>query len=210
MSVSLVTERRMEMRAHRAAIPLLAIVSMLALAGGPSPASAQRGYDPGAAVAAQRKAMERLAMLDGVWRGSAWMMLPNGEKHHLIQTERVGPFLSGSIKMIEGRGYEEDGSVGFNALGIISFDQGSDALTFRTYAQGRVGDYPLTLTADGFQWEIPAGPMTIRYAATIKDGTWEEVGDRIVPGQDPIRFFEMTLARIGDTNWPDGGAVPSK
>jgi hypothetical protein len=77
----------------------------------------------------------------------------------------------------------------------------------RSYAQGHVGDFDLKLTADGFQWEIPAGPMTIRYTAVIKDGTWTEVGDRIVPDKEPIRFFEMTLTRVGDTNWPAAGAV---
>jgi len=52
--------------------------------------------------------------------------------------------------------------------------------------------------------------MTIRYTATIKDGTWVEVGDRIFPGKEPIRFFEMSLKRIGDTTWPASGWVPAK
>ena len=34
-------------------------------------------------------------------------------------------------------------------------------------------------------WEIPAGPMKIRYTATVKDGKWLEVGDRIQPGKRP-------------------------
>jgi hypothetical protein len=41
----------------------------------------------------------------------------------------------------------------------------------RSYAQGRVGDFAFKPTADGFAWEIPAGPVTIRYTATIKEGT---------------------------------------
>jgi hypothetical protein len=65
----------------------------------------------------------------------------------------------------------------------------------------------LTPTADGFYWEIPAGQTTIRYTAVVGNGTWREVGDRVVPGRDPIRFFEMALTRIGDTDWPAAGAV---
>jgi hypothetical protein len=57
-------------------------------------------------------------------------------------------------------------------------------------------------------WEIPAGPMTIRYTAVIKDGSWKEVGDRIIPGHAPVRFFEMELKRVGDTDWPAAGAIP--
>lgn len=54
------------------------------------------------------------------------------------------------------------------------------------------------------------GPMTIRYTAMIKNGNWMEVGDRILPGQEPVRFFEMNLKRVGDTNWPGAGAIPPK
>jgi hypothetical protein len=151
--------------------------------------------------------MSQLAVMDGAWKGSAWTMLPSGEKHTITQTERVGPFLDGSVKVIEGRGYEDDGSVAFNALAVISYDPATRAYNMRSYAQGQVGDFVITPTADGFQWEIPAGPMTIRYTAVIGDGTWREVGDRISPDREPLRFFEMTLTRVGNTDWPAGGAV---
>jgi hypothetical protein len=77
----------------------------------------------------------------------------------------------------------------------------------RSHAHGQSGDFAFTPTADGYTWELPAGPMTIRYAATIKDGVLHEVGDRIMPGKEPVRFFEMTLTRVGDSDWPAGGAV---
>jgi hypothetical protein len=77
-------------------------------------------------------------------------------------------------------------------------------------AQGSVGDFSFKPAADGFVWEIPAGPMTIRYTAVIKNGAWHEVGERIAEGKEPVRFFEMNLKRIGDTDWPAGGAVAPK
>jgi len=52
--------------------------------------------------------------------------------------------------------------------------------------------------------------MKIRYTAVIKDGKWREVGDRIMPGQDPVRFFEMNLVRVGDSSWPAAGTIPQK
>lgn len=45
--------------------------------------------DPAALMAAQVEAMKRLAAMDGVWRGPAWTILPSGEKHAIVQTERV-------------------------------------------------------------------------------------------------------------------------
>ena len=65
--------------------------------------------------------MAQLAFMDGVWRGPAWTLLPSGEKHSITQTERIGSFLDGSVKVIEGKGYEADGKVSFNAFGTISY-----------------------------------------------------------------------------------------
>lgn len=186
---------------HRIAVfAFLLIVVGVSLAG-------HGQQDPATLIAAQRQAMAPLAFLDGVWRGTAWTILPSGEKHTITQTERVGPFLDGSVKVIEGKGYETDGKVSFNAFATVSYNPATRAYTMHSYAQGHVGDFALKPTADGFVWEIPAGQMTIRYTAVIKDGTWREAGDRIMPGKEPVRFLEMNLKRIGDTTWPAGGAV---
>ncbi len=189
---------------YRIPLALLIIVSGVSLS-----ASGQRP-DPATLIAAQREAMAPLAFMDGVWRGPAWTILPSGEKHNITQTERIGPFLDGSVKVIEGRGYNADGTVGFNAFGTISYNPATRVFTLHSYAQGNVGDFVLTRTTDGYVWEIPAGPMTIRYTAVIKDGAWREVGDRIAPGKDPVRFFEMNLKRVGSTDWPAAGAVSPK
>ena len=173
-------------------------------------ASGQGRPDPATLIAAQREAMAPLAFMDGVWRGPAWTILPSGEKHNITQTERIGPFLDGSIKVIEGRGYNADGTVGFNAFGTISYNPATKVYTLHSYAQGNVGDFALNRTADGYVWEIPAGPMTIRYTAVIKGGAWLEVGDRIMPGKEPVRIFEMNLKRVGDPNWPAAGTISPK
>lgn len=171
---------------------------------------AQAPGDPAPRIAAQREAMMVLDRLNGTWRGPAWILMPTGERHAMTQTERVGSFLDGTVKVIEGRGYNADGSVSFNAFAIISYDADRRTYGMRSYARGQVGDFGITPTADGFTWEIPAGPAVIRYTAVIKDGTWHEFGERIVPGQEPLRFIEFTLTRIGGTEWPEAGAVPQR
>lgn len=155
--------------------------------------------------------MTPLAKLDGIWRGTATMLDPSGKPiRTLTQTERVGAFLDGTVKVIEGRGYDSNGKVTFNAFAIVSFDPAKQAYNFHSYAQGRSGDFMFKPTADGFTWEIPAGPMTMRYTTTIKGNTWSEIGERIEPGKPPVRFIEMQLQRIGDSDWPSAGAVPAK
>lgn len=189
----------------RAALALLALV-----AGSAAPAFAQGRPDPAALIAAQKEAMTVFSAMDGVWRGPAWTILPSGEKHNITQTERIGPFLDGSVKVIEGRGYDPDGRVTFNAFGTISYNPATKTYTLHSHAMGNVGDFVIKPTSDGYTWEIPMGPRTLRYTAVIKDGTLKEVGDVLEPGKEPFRNFEMVLKRVGDTTWPSAGAIPPK
>jgi hypothetical protein len=163
--------------------------------------------DPATLMAQQRDAMTPLAFLNGVWRGPAWIVLPSGEKIAFTQTERIGPFLDGSVKVIDGRGYGPDGKLIFNAFAILSYDSAQHSYSMRSYAQGHQGDFNFTPSANGYTWEIPAGPMTIRYTANVKDGVLHEVGERVLPSKPPIQFFEMNVRRVGDTDWPNAGAI---
>jgi hypothetical protein len=187
--------------------PSFARSTVLAAACLAGTAAAQTPPDPGPLLAAQREAMAALKSMNGVWRGSAWTLRPSGEKHSIVQTERIGPFLDGTLKVIEGRGHEADGRPSFNAFGIISYNPATRAYSMRSYAQGLAGDFEFVPTPDGYRWEIPAGPAKIRFTATIKGGTLHEIGERLVPDREPVRFFEMTLKRVGGTDWPAAGAV---
>jgi hypothetical protein len=174
-----------------------------------APVAAQPG-NPAVLQAAQREAMGKLAAMDGVWRGNAWTLTPAG-RHDVLHTERIGPFLGGTVKVIEGRAYNADGSVGFNAFGIIFYDPAAKTYSMHSYAMGHAGDFPLDVRPDGYVWQIPAGPGTIiRYTATIKDGAWREIGERIAGTGAPVQMFEMNLKRVGDTSWPAGEPVPMK
>jgi hypothetical protein len=182
------------------------IAAVLALA---APAAAQPP-NPAALQAAQREAMAKLPGMDGVWRGTAWTITPTG-RHEVVHTERIGPFLEGTVKMIEGRAYNADGSVGFNAFGIVSYDPARKAYTLHSHALGHSGDFALEVRPDGYVWQTPAGPGAIvRYTATIGNGTWREVGERIAGTAKPVQIFEMNLKRIGDSRWPAADPVPMR
>lgn len=175
-------------------------------------ALAQKAEGPrppaGPDIAAQKQAMAALDFMNGVWVGPAWTILPSGERSEVTQTERIGPMLDGLTKVIEGRGYGPDGRTRFNAMAVISYDDRAGRYEFRSYAHGRVGTFEARLTAPGvYQWEIPAGPAVIHYSATVKDGVWHEVGDRVASDRPPARFFEMTLKRVSDTDWPLGEPI---
>jgi len=185
-----------------------AIAVVLSCAVSSAPAFAQ-APDPGR-IAAERDAIAPLAFMDGMWRGAAWTQTRTG-RLEVTQTERIGPFLDGSVKVLEGRAYNADGSVGFNALGIISFDPSTHRYSLHSHALGYAGDFPLELKPDGYVWQIPAGPgATIRYTATITKDHWREIGERIAGDAPSVQIFEMNLTRIGDTAWPAAGPVPMR
>src|SRR3954471_9156821 len=131
----------------------LALALALATA---APAAAQPP-NPAALQTAEREAMAGLAIMDGVWRGTAWTMTPAG-RHDVVHTERIGPFLGGAVKGIEGRSYNPDGSVGFNPYGIVSYNPASKAYSLHSYAMGFAGDFPPDVRPDGYVWQTPAGP----------------------------------------------------
>ncbi|MDQ3039321.1 MAG: DUF1579 domain-containing protein [Pseudomonadota bacterium] len=172
------------------------------------PAKAPPSSAPSVLLAAQKAALAPLSFMDGTWRGQARTTAMDGKEYVITQTERVGPLLDGAIKLIEGRGYNADGSTGFNAFAVLSWNVQKQAFVLSSHAMGHAGDFAFRPSSDGFAWEVQAGPMTMRYTTTIKDNTWHEVGDRVMPDGSTVRFFEMTLKRLGDTNWPASGAVP--
>lgn len=149
------------------------------------------------------EAMKKLEPLRGVWAGKATGSLPDGTAYEVTQVERVGPLLGGDVLMIEGRGYRPDGTTGFNALAVISYEAHSKKYEIRAYAQGLAGTFPFKPTADGYVWETPAGPNSVvRFTATFKDGTWREISEFVSKGKPPVKTFEMNLKRVSDTDWP--------
>ncbi len=187
----------------RTVLAATAAALTLACAGA---ASAQMTPQP-AGTPEQREAMDRLSWMDGEWVGQASVYAGPGRTATHPHTERIGPMLGGSIKVIEGRTTEADGAVSFNAFAVISWNDAEDRYVMRSYANGQAADFPLTATADGFSWSTPAQGGEVRYVTTFKDGEWVEVGDWVMQGREPMRIVELRLRRRGDSDWPAAGPV---
>ena len=189
-------------------LSILAVAAALACAApliAPAPAVAQV-QDP-AGSPAQREAMQRLSWMDGEWRGTATVMAGMGRTRDLRHTERIGPMLGGSIKVIEGRSYGDDGGTEFNAFAILSWDAEKNAYVMRSYANGMAIDAPVQVSDGGFDWTVPARGGEVRYHTRYDNGVWTESGDFVMPGQEPMRVIDMRLTRTGDSDWPAAGAV---
>jgi hypothetical protein len=172
-------------------------------------ASASADPKPVKPTAALAPAMAKLAFMRGVWAGPAKGTTLDGKPYTVTQTERMGPMLGGDVVVVEGRGYNPDGSTGFNAFAVVSYDPQAKKYELRSYAMGMAGTFDFELTADGYVWKIPAGPnAVIRYTATVKGDHWREVGEYVAQGKPPVPTFEMNLTKVGDTDWPLGTPVP--
>lgn len=163
-----------------------------------APAAAQT---PDAAAAPSL--LRKLDRLKGTWVGEAKGIGPGGKPYAVRQTERVGSMLDGDVLVIEGRGYEADGKLAFNAFGVVSLDAKKQDLEFRAYSAGRSGTYRMQATETGAIWEIALGPQAMmRYTITITDDQWHEVGEYLAKDQPARQTVEMKLRRTGDTDWP--------
>jgi hypothetical protein len=190
----------------------LALAGCTPAATAPSPArpadpcpAAAAAFVPAPVTATKELAagMARLSFMRGVWRGQASGTTAEGTHYTVTQTEHMGPMLGGDIVVVEGRGYKDDGTTGFNAFAVVSYDPRKATYEIRSYAMGFAGTFELKLTDTGYIWEVPAGPSSVvRFTATVTGDTWREVGEYVAAGKPPVPDFEMNLKRIGDTDWP--------
>lgn len=194
---------------HGGKIKMFRAISVVAAAlAMASPAMAQQRPDHHEVMAAQAEAMAPFAWMTGKWRGNATQQGQEGAIE-LIQTERVGPMLSGSVMVVEGRGYDPaTGEVQFNALGIISYDPATQSYGFDAHANGERGQFVIELVQGGFNWFIKRGPAKIRYEVRPTDGRWIETGFIAMAGREEMQFYHMELDRIRDDEWPLAGYVP--
>ena len=190
-------------KGSRISMAALAACCLLAV---PAAASAQTMQPAG--TAEQRQAMQTLAWMDGEWVGEATVSMGPGQTSTHPHTERIGPMLGGSVKVIEGRSVGgPDGAPAFNAFAVLSWDDATDRYMMRSYANGQAGDFPLEATAEGFNWTAPARGGEMRYVTTFKDGEWVELGHFVMPGREPMQVIELRLRRRGDTGWPAADPV---
>ena len=78
------------------------------LAAAAVPAAAQGPYDPAARIAAQRDGDGAARLSRRRLARPGLELTPQGRRE-MIQAERIGPFLDGSVRVMEGRGYTADG-----------------------------------------------------------------------------------------------------
>ena len=139
--------------------------------------------------------------VDQAGDGKQGLFLATTETYDAIVLDRMLPGLDGMVLLVEGLGKASDGSIVHQALGVISYDQGTNEYKFKTYLRdGKSGDAWLKPTGENkFQWglDIP-GRGKIRYSINIDTAkkTWNEIGEFSQDGTTWMKFFEMSLTKV--------------
>ncbi|MEO9853564.1 MAG: hypothetical protein ABJE80_17740 [Reichenbachiella sp.] len=150
-------------------------------------------------------AKEKLAALEmmvGTWKGTGYIYTPAGKESSSV-TENIQYKLDGTVIVAEGRGIKtmEDGSekVVHDALGVISFNPFTKQYQMNSFiSKGMSTNAKVEIKDENsVVWWIEAGPTTIRYSLTIKNGQWTEIGERSMDGENWQQFFEMKLEKVG-------------
>jgi len=183
------------------AAAMLTLLLPLSLAAQEQPKAAQQTAPP--KPEAQLRAIARLGMMLGEWRGEGWVDFGQG-KLRFRGGETVKKKLDGVALVVEGAFFSRRPGSDLEypihtTLGVISFDPAAKNYRFATWlASGSSGVYELTLSADekGWQWALDVPDFgTTRYIATFRDGEWFEIGERSKDGKEWKQFFEMRLKK---------------
>lgn len=177
----------------------LTLTAAMILSGGAAPAKAQEASPP--IMHARPDATAALAMFDGVWIGPATMTARNGTVTAFEQMERIGPMLGGEIRVMEGKARGADGQALFNAFTVFSGTE-NGRIEMRSHVWGDQSARIIELKPDGYVWRAPTAAGTMVYDITVRHDVWHETGVIELADGRKVAFFEMTLTRQGDTDWP--------
>jgi hypothetical protein len=152
----------------------------------------------------QRAALDKLAWLEGEWRGPATMVIGPGERHSADQWEKIFRAAGGTVLVIQGIGKISEagpmhGNVIHDAFAVIYWDVERRQYTIKTFVangnsletKAEVGDGKVVWGFDHPQ----AGSM--RYTITLTpSGDWREIGEMSRDkGATWMQFMEMNLKK---------------
>src|SRR5579859_142692 len=156
---------------------------------------AQRTQVPN--VDSQRAAMKKLNFLVGNWLGEAHMQRGSGEIE-LVQKETAQYRLDGLILTIEVWHNRADGQMVLQALGIISYDDGSRSYHMRAFNDGRWLETELKLAdnTNEIRWGFHLGEIKTNSVLRINDkGEWTELHEITIGSQPPRKLMDVKVRR---------------
>lgn len=151
-------------------------------------------------LAAQRAAMQELAFLVGDWSGEAQILRGGADPVEMLQTEHAEFKLDGLLLLIEGIGRSKvEGKIALQALGIISYDDGTGSYRMRAFNDGRFLETEVKLAADhkALTWGFALGEIRTSSLLRMNErGQWTEVHEITIGTQPTRKFMAVTVSPV--------------
>lgn len=151
-----------------------------------------------------RKEVSKFDFIIGKWEGDGWAYNQQGVKENTHILEDIQFDLDQTIIVMRGSGTSQENGQSIkshDALGVLSFDVFQEKFKINSWIhKGMSTTAKVEYKSRGnFVWWFEAGPnMTMRYTVTIKEGSWNEVGEMSTDGLNWRQFFEMNLTKVSD------------
>ena len=148
--------------------------------------------------------IKKLHILEGLWKGEAWMINRDREKEYIIQTEKVQLKQNGRVITIDGTGIDKESlrskpTVVHDAFAVIYFDEEKQKIQMLAFNRGRhVITEPQIGEQGSLVWGFTVPNMgKVRYTLRLNEqGQWYEIGEVSRDGVQWFQNFEMTLDKI--------------
>lgn len=146
----------------------------------------------------QKTAMRKLAMIEGQWKGTGWIMTQQGKKS-FRQTEHVQFMTDGVTMQVIGKGVDSLDNVIHDAFGLFFYNAEKGKYEFQTHiSKGYHTVAEAGFEEEKFIWSFQnpyAG--TMRYTIWVNEkGQWVEIGEMSRDGTNWFQFFAMKLDRV--------------
>ena len=143
--------------------------------------------------------MKKLDFLVGKWTGDARITRGAGETTELLQTEEAAYKLDGLILVIEGIGRtKSDGAPVLQALGVISYDDGTQTYHMRAFNDGRFLETEIKVwePGKGLAWGFVFGEIKTKSVLRINQkGEWTELHEITIGSQPSRKLMEVAVGR---------------
>ncbi len=153
--------------------------------------------DPSAQIVRSRAALAPIAKLVGRWDGEAHVMQGPGGSIRVLQSEDIVYGASETMIFIRGTGRDPNTrAINFEAAASIWFDPDAGRLRMRTHRDGQTVEPELEVRPDTLVWAFDVAGGRVRYAITLTDSSWHEVGTFARHGGTPFQIIDMRLRRV--------------
>ncbi len=149
----------------------------------------------------QKEAIKKIEFLTGNWKGTEWVLTPDGMKRNVESYDFAETKLKGTVILFQGAvkvkiSESGDPMTVYEGLGLLSYNENTQKYRLQHFgSDGSYEDYECSLTGKTLFCEQKDKNNTTRRITIMVDdaGRWIEKGERLQDGRTWTQFFETQM-----------------